>query len=110
MANNKRFFKTISLAHWHVKLSIGAQLPMVLSFRWETCELVINVKNNVVKKTTKQTTKNQENNVRDLWPLTCNATFESNALRKYNTFYFLISYSFQPCIFNFACISFYYTD
>ena len=51
MANNKRFFKTISLAHWHVKLSIAAQLPMVLSFRWEqTCELVINVKNNVVKK------------------------------------------------------------
>ena len=51
MANNKRFFKTISLAHWHVKLFIGAQLPMVLSFRWEqTCELVINVKNNVVKK------------------------------------------------------------
>ena len=48
MANNKRFFKTISLAHWHVKLSIAAQLPMVLSFRWEqTCELVINVKNNV---------------------------------------------------------------
>ena len=44
MANNKRFFKTISLAHWHVKLSIAAQLPMVLSFRWEqTCELVINV-------------------------------------------------------------------
>ena len=38
MANNKRFFKTISLAHWHVKLSIAAQLPMVLSFRWEqTC-------------------------------------------------------------------------
>ena len=49
MANNKRFFKTISLAHWHVKLSIAAQLPMVLSFRWEqTCELVINVKNNVM--------------------------------------------------------------
>ena len=48
MANNKRFFKTISLAHWHVKLFIGAQLPMVLSFSWEqTCELVINVKNNV---------------------------------------------------------------
>ena len=44
MANNKRFFKTISLAHWHVKLSIAAQLPMVLSFRWEqTCEPVINV-------------------------------------------------------------------
>ena len=44
MANNKRFFKTISLAHWHVKLFIGSQLPMVLSFRWEqTCELVINV-------------------------------------------------------------------
>ena len=42
MANNKRFFKTISLAHWHVKLSIAAQLPMVLSFRWEqTCELGI---------------------------------------------------------------------
>ena len=35
MANNKRFFKTISLAHWHVKLSIAAQLPKVLSFRWE---------------------------------------------------------------------------
>lgn len=51
MTNNKRFFKTISLAHWHVKLSIAAQLPMVLSFRWEqTCKLVINVKNNVVKK------------------------------------------------------------
>ena len=51
MTNNKRFFKTISLAHWHVKLSIAAQLPMVLSFRWEqTCELVINIKNNVVKK------------------------------------------------------------
>ena len=31
-----------------------------------------------------QTTKNQENKVRDLWPLTCNATFESNALRKCN--------------------------
>ena len=31
MTNNKRFFKTISLAHWHVKLSIAAQLPMVLS-------------------------------------------------------------------------------
>ena len=47
MANNKRFFKTISLAHWHVKLSIAAQLPMVHSLRWEqTCELVINVKNN----------------------------------------------------------------
>ena len=51
MANNKRFFKTISLAHWHVKLSIAAQLPTVLSFRWEqTCKLVINVKKNVVKK------------------------------------------------------------
>ena len=52
MANNKRnFFKTISLAHWHVKLSIAAHLPMVHSFRWEqTCELVINVKNNVVRK------------------------------------------------------------
>ena len=37
--------------------------------------------------------------------LTCNATFESNALRKCNTFCFQISYSFQPCIFNFACIS-----
>ena len=48
---HKNFFKTISLAHWHVKLSIAAQLPMVLSFRWEqTCELVINVKNNVIKK------------------------------------------------------------
>ena len=46
MASNKRFFKTISLAHWHDKLSIAAQLPMVHSFRWEqTCELVINVKN-----------------------------------------------------------------
>ena len=31
MANNKRFFKTISLAHWHVKLSVAAQLPMVKS-------------------------------------------------------------------------------
>ena len=41
----------ISLAHWHVKLFIAAQLPMVLSCRWEqTCELVINVKNNVIKK------------------------------------------------------------
>ena len=50
MANNKRFFKTISHAHWHVKLSNDAQLPMVHSFRWEqTSELVINVKNNVVK-------------------------------------------------------------
>ena len=50
MANNKRFFKTISLAHWQVKLSIAAQLPMVHSFRWEqTCELVVNVKNNVVR-------------------------------------------------------------
>ena len=47
MANNKRFFKTISLAHWHDKLSIAAQLPMVHSFRWEqTCELVVNVENN----------------------------------------------------------------
>ena len=25
MANNKRFFKTISLAHWHVKLATAAQ-------------------------------------------------------------------------------------
>lgn len=51
MANNKIFFKTISLAHWHVKLPIAAQLPVVLSLRWEqTCELVINVKNNVIKK------------------------------------------------------------
>lgn len=51
MANNKRFFQMISLAHWHVKLPIVAQLPVVLSFRWEqTCELVINVKNNVIKK------------------------------------------------------------
>ena len=56
MANNKRFFETISLAHWHVKLSTAAQLPMVLSFRWEqTCELVINVQNNVVKDQTIET-------------------------------------------------------
>ena len=41
----------IHYTHWHVKRSIAAQLPMVHSFRWEqTCELVINVKNNVVKK------------------------------------------------------------
>ena len=51
MASNKRFFKTISPANWHVKLSIAAQLPMMHILRWEqSCELVINVKNNVVKK------------------------------------------------------------
>ena len=46
MANNKRPFKALRFAHWHVELPIAAQLPMVISFRWEqTCELVINVKN-----------------------------------------------------------------
>ena len=33
------------------KLPIAVQLVMVISFRWEqTCERVINVKNNVIKK------------------------------------------------------------
>ena len=51
MANNKRFFKALRFAHWHVELPIAAQLAMVISFRWEqTCELVINVKNNDIKK------------------------------------------------------------
>ena len=51
MANNKRFFKALRFAHWHVELPITAQLAMVISFRWEqTCELVITVKNNVIKK------------------------------------------------------------
>ena len=51
MANKKRFFKALRFAHWHVELSIAAQLPMVISFWWEqTCELVISVKSNVIKK------------------------------------------------------------
>ena len=51
MANNKRFFKALRFARWHVKLPIATQLPMVISFRWEqTCELVISVMNNVIKK------------------------------------------------------------
>ena len=47
----KDFLKRSVLHTGTEKLSIAAQLPMVLSFRWkQTCELVINVKNNVVKK------------------------------------------------------------
>ena len=51
MANNKRSFKSLRFAHWDVDLPIAAQLPVVISFWWEqTCELVISVKNNVIKK------------------------------------------------------------
>ena len=28
MANNKRFFKALRFAHWHVELPIAAQLPV----------------------------------------------------------------------------------
>ena len=55
MANKKRFFKALRFAHWHVELSIAAQLPMVISFWCEqTCELVIRIKNNVTKKIKRQ--------------------------------------------------------
>ena len=33
MANDKRFFKALRFAHWHVELPITAQLAMVISFR-----------------------------------------------------------------------------
>ena len=57
MANNKRFFKALRFAHCHVELSIAAQLPMVISFWWEqTSELVISVKNNVIKKIKRRVT------------------------------------------------------
>ena len=50
MADNTRF-KALRFAHYHVELPIAAQLPVVISFWWEqTCELVISVKNNVIKK------------------------------------------------------------
>ena len=44
MANNKRFFKALCFAHWHVELPITAQLPILITFWWEqTCELAISV-------------------------------------------------------------------
>ena len=55
MVKNKRFFKALRFAHWHVKLPIAARLPMVISFWWEqTCENVISVKNNVIRKIKRQ--------------------------------------------------------
>ena len=51
MASYRGFFKVLRFAHWHVELPIAAQLPVVINFWWEqTCELVIGVKNNVIKK------------------------------------------------------------
>ena len=51
MANNKRSFKALQFTHWHTELPIASQLPVVISFWWEqTCELVISVKNNAIKK------------------------------------------------------------
>lgn len=51
MANNKRFFKALRFAHWHVELPLTAKLSMVISFGWEkTCALMVNVANNAIKK------------------------------------------------------------